>query len=145
MTQVDFYVLQQEEAIVRLHYACRLAEKALHHGHHIVIAVDNESQASTLSDYLWSFKPESFLPHQLQHEEPQRSDTPIQVMWDQDRDEHHDILINLSEKIPEGFSRFKRVMEIVVQEKTCLTLTRAHFQFYRDRGYPLKSHSIEGQ
>ncbi len=69
MTQIDFYVLTQTTAIARLHYACRLTEKAVNQGCHIAIALDDELQAQTLSDYLWSFKPESFLPHTLQNDE----------------------------------------------------------------------------
>jgi len=142
MTRIDFYVLPDEAVIVRMHYACRLAEKAVHHGHHIVIAVDDEAQALNLSDYLWSFKPESFLPHQTQNS-AETQIGPIMVTWNKDYDEYHDILINLSQEVHEGFSRFQRVMEIVVQEEACLASTRAHFQFYRERGYPLKSHTIE--
>jgi DNA polymerase-3 subunit chi len=141
MTRVDFYVLQQDAMIARIHYACRLVEKALNHGHHIVLAVDDESQAINISDYLWSFKPESFLPHQLQSES---GPAPIMLLWDEDKDHYHDILINLREEIPEWFSRFQRVTEIVVQHNDCLQHTRAHYQFYRDRGYPLKSHQIHG-
>lgn len=148
MTRVDFYVLPEDTDIVRMHYACRLAEKAVHHGHDIVIAVDDETQATNLSEYLWSFKPESFLPHQVQTKNiaiEAGKAAPIIVIWDRDHDDYHDILINLSQTIPDGFSRFQRVMEIVVQEPACLTSTRSHFQFYRDRGYPLKSHSIDAQ
>lgn len=141
MTQVDFYILPQEATIARFHYACRLAEKACQRGHHIVMAVDDEEQASNLSEYLWSFKPESFLPHQKQDETAVKA--PIRLQWDQDNDTHHDILINLGHRVPDGFSRFKRLMEIVVQDASCLEATRLHFQFYRERGYPLKSHKIE--
>lgn len=172
MTQIDFYVLTQTTAIARLHYACRLAEKAMNQGHHIAIALDDEAQAQTLSDYLWSFKPESFLPHSLQGGEPQniehqdrdnqkealqhtstatnnkeapacvKTQTPIALIWNEDNEHYHDILINLSQKIPEGFSRYQRAFEIVVQEEDCLKTTRSHFQFYRERGYPLKSHTV---
>ncbi|MGH1484802.1 MAG: DNA polymerase III subunit chi [Cellvibrionaceae bacterium] len=140
MTQVDFYILQQDNPIARLHFACRLSEKAANRNHHIVIAVQDEAQAKTLSEYLWSFKPESFLPHHLQTEEAPSSS--IMLAWDKDEDQYHDILINLRDDIPEWFSRFQRVMEIVVQEDSCLSQTRDHFQFYRDRGYPLKSHPV---
>jgi DNA polymerase-3 subunit chi len=172
MTQIDFYVLTQTTAIARLHYACRLSEKAINQGHRIAIALDDEAQAQTLSDYLWSFKPESFLPHTLQDkalqdcefqdkEPPQETsqqasaDTenkeaagevkrqaPIALIWNEDNEHYHDILINLSKKIPEGFSRYQRAFEIVVQEDHCLKITRSHFQFYRERGYPLKSHTV---
>ena len=167
MTQIDFYILAQTSAIARLHYACRLAEKAMNQGHHIAIALDDEEQALTLSDYLWSFKPESFLPHifqdkelldnepkqeALQHtstdninnvaQENLKRPAPIALIWSKDNDHYHDILINLSQKIPEGFSRYQRAFEIVVQEDNCLQITRSHFQFYRERGYPLKSHTL---
>lgn len=158
MTQIDFYVLTQTTAIARLHYACRLAEKAINQGHRIAIALDDESQAQTLSDYLWSFKPESFLPHMLQNDELKaiqqpspdtentlaavKRPTPIALIWSEDNEHYHDILINLSQKIPEGFSRYQRAFEIVVQEEDCLKITRSHFQFYRERGYPLKSHAL---
>jgi DNA polymerase-3 subunit chi len=167
MTQIDFYILTQKSAISRLHYACRLAEKAMNQGHHIAIALDDEEQALTLSDYLWSFKPESFLPHTLQDKELQnnepkqttqqhtstdaensvlqadvRRQAPIALIWSEDNEHYHDILINLSQKIPEGFSRYHRAFEIVVQEDSCLEITRSHFQYYRERGYPLKSHTL---
>ncbi|MFT7490815.1 MAG: DNA polymerase-3 subunit chi [Pseudohongiellaceae bacterium] len=160
MTQIDFYVLTQTTAIARLHYACRLTEKAVNQGCHIAIALDDELQAQTLSDYLWSFKPESFLPHTLQNDEAYikaleaattvtekslgeaKRPTPIALIWSEDNEHYHDILINLSQKIPEGFSRYRRAFEIVVQEDDCLRITRSHFQFYRERGYPLKSHAL---
>ena len=140
MTRIDFYVLQQDSLIARVHYACRLAEKAINQNHHVMIAVKNESQANEISEYLWSFKPESFLPHNLQEESVT---APIVITWSQDHDSFHDVLINLSDDIPESFSRFQRVTEIVVQQQECLKSTRAHYQFYRDRGYPLKSHRIQ--
>jgi DNA polymerase-3 subunit chi len=141
MTQIDFYVLQQDSPVARFHFACRLTEKALNHNHHVVIAVEDESEATTLSEYLWSFKPESFLAHQLQTE---NGPAPVMLVWNEDKDQYHDILINLRKDIPDWFSRFQRVMEVVVQEHTCLESTREHFQFYRDRGYPLKSHPVQG-
>lgn len=141
MTQVDFYILAQENMAARFHFACRLTEKALNHQHHVVVAVNDASQAATLSEYLWSFKPESFFPHQLQS---QGGTAPVVITWDLDDDQHHDLLINLRHEIPGEFSRFKRVMEVVVQEDDCLAATRNHFQFYRDRGYPLNSHTVPG-
>ena len=125
--------------MARLHYACRLTEKALNHGHEIVILVNDNDEAEQLSEHLWSFKPESFVPHHIQG---QKTSAPVAILWDSDLEEHHDILINLKKDIPSGFSHFKRVMEIVVQETECLKDTRAHFQFYRERGYPLESHTI---
>ncbi|MEO0443325.1 MAG: DNA polymerase III subunit chi [Pseudomonadota bacterium] len=149
MTNIDFYILEQQVSMARLHFLCRLTEKALSRQHRIVIAVDDESEAQTLSEYLWCFKPESFLAHQTERTLPHQQKridhaSPIQLVWDKPDDHHHDILINIGQQIPDNFSQFNRVIEIVVQEEDCLRSTRQHFQFYRDRGYPLKSHTVEG-
>ena len=140
MTKVDFYVLAQDAPLARQHYVCKLTEKALNHQHQVTIAVDSESDALALSEHLWTFKPESFVPHHLQTEE---NPAPVAILWDEDNEAYHDILINLRADIPLWFSRFNRVMEVVVQIPECLQQTRQHFQFYRDRGYPLQSHNIK--
>ena len=148
-TRIDFYVLQQHADVVRQHFACRLAEKALIEHHHIVIALDSEEQALTLSDYLWTFKPESFLPHQLHNTQMQSAQiskalvpAPIVLTWDAMPKQGEDVLINLRQEVPQGFDQFKRVIEIVIQETSCLRATRAHFQAYRTQGYTVNSHHI---
>jgi DNA polymerase-3 subunit chi len=140
MTHVDFYVLADHNHMTRLHYACQLAEKAINQGLHTVIHLDEANQADQLSDYLWLFKPESFLPHHLESDQDDCSS--IVLSWSEDKDHYHELMINLGKQIPEYFSRFQRVNEIVVQNEECLKITRNHYQFYRDRGYPLKSHQI---
>ena len=52
------------------------------------------------------------------------------------------LLINLSHQVPEFFSRFERVTEIVVQSPAVTESTRNNYRFYRDRGYPLESHDL---
>jgi len=81
MTRVDFYVLEQDALMARLHYACRLTEKAHQRQHQVVLAVDNEQAAKELSEYMWQFKPESFVPHQLQTE---ATPAPIRIIWSED-------------------------------------------------------------
>jgi len=150
MTTVDFYVLSDDTSAARDHFACRLAEKAWLMGRHVIIAVNDKNHAESMSQYLWSFKPESFTPHCL-IDQPQNN-VSIVLDWrlqGQDMDTKsgentgHDVLINLQDDIPAVFSRFQRLSEIVVQQAELLTITRSHYQFYRDRGYPLKSHKIE--
>lgn len=143
MTEIDFYILQDNHTQARDHFACRLAEKVVNLKRHVIIRVMDEAHAESISEYLWSFKPESFLPHDITSAE--NTEHPlcnILIDWQECIDSHHDVIINIGNEIPKGFSRFKKLSEIVVQEETVLTATRAHFQFYRERGYPLKSHKI---
>jgi len=58
----------------------------------------------------------------------------------------HDVLINTSGKLLEDhFSRFHRLVEVVVQMPPVLKQTRAAYQFYKARGYPIRSHDLRNQ
>ncbi len=140
MTQVDFYILNNppDDGLGLL--TCRLAEKAYHKGHYVYIHTTGQAQSQRIDDLLWRFKEESFIPHcQLLNEEDQ-----AQVMIGYDREPPLDfnLLINLTGEVPLFFSRFVRVVEVVDCNEEQKLLARERFRFYRDRGYPLKSHNI---
>ncbi|WP_111640668.1 DNA polymerase III subunit chi [Marinimicrobium alkaliphilum] len=142
MTHIDFYILPESSRDAREQFACRLVEKAASLGRQVLVAVDTEDQARTLDDALWCFRPESFLPHRLITD----SDAPearIEITWNgQPSGEHHDVLVNLSDEVPEYFSRFQRLSEVVVQDETVLAATRRHYGFYQQRGYPIEHRKI---
>lgn len=141
MTRVSFYVLGDnttEDA--RLEFACRLAEKAWRAGNRIFIAVNSEPEAEALDQLLWQFRPESFVPHNCEHQ--QLPSTAVVIGCGEDCGDHHDLLINLRSKIPSHFSRFERLAEVVSQTPDVLHETREHFAFYRQRGYPVETHNI---
>ena len=139
MTQVDFYVLPDESPFQRMHYACRLTAKALRSGHQVYLHTENEAMAKQVDDLLWSYEPSGFIPHSLATAD---SDETVIIGWQNCPGQHNDLLINLSNQIPEFFSRFQRVSEIVVQETQCRNASRENFKFYRDRGYPLQTHKF---
>lgn len=141
MTEIDFYILKENTIAARDHFACRLAEKAMHTGRQVVIYVDDKEHAESLSHYLWSFKPEAFVPHRFALTNEHAIEKVV-IDWQGNTEPYHDVMINLKQEIPKEFSRFQKLTEIVVQDDDLLAITRSHFQFYRDRGYPLKSHKM---
>ena len=52
-------------------------------------------------------------------------------------------MINLSGVVPDFFSRFERVAEIVPFEDTRRASARDNYKFYKDRGYPLNYHRMQ--
>ncbi len=146
MTRVDFYILQNQSAIDRLTFACRLAEKAVNQGNLISIMSENSEQSDQLDSLLWSFKPESFVPHtkfsEISSTENPDIKTPVVICTEKPAPDHHDVMINLQPGIPGQFSRFKRLIEIVIQEQSILNTTRQNYKFYSDRGYPIYHHKI---
>jgi DNA polymerase III subunit chi len=139
VTRVGFYVVRAAARAQRLQVAVRLADKAFQRGHRIFINSVDESQARTLDDLLWSFRPASFLPHGLHGEE--HSET-IAIGWGQEPVGHNDLLINLQLEIPAFFSRFRRVAEVVTQDTESLAALRRSWSFYKERGYQLEKHDV---
>jgi DNA polymerase-3 subunit chi len=139
MTRVDFYVVKSSGAEARLSVAARLTEKALGRGHRVFINCDSRSQLDTLDDYLWRFKPSSFVPHC-----PAAIDAEEQVVlgFEDAPGSHNDVLINLALAPPSFFARFERVGEVVTQDENSLQALRDAWRHYKDRGYPLTKHDL---
>jgi len=132
-------VVSAAGASQRLHVASRLADKAFSRGHNIFINTASEVQARELDELLWTFRPASFLPHGLLGS---ADSDKIGIGWGQDPGQHNDLLINLQLEIPDFFSRFKRVAEVVTQDESSLSALRESWKFYRDRGYELEKHDL---
>ncbi|MFT5580294.1 MAG: DNA polymerase-3 subunit chi [Paraglaciecola psychrophila] len=139
MTNIDFYILPDEAVQQRYLFACRLVEKAFRLGHHIYIHGDQPQQIEIIDQLLWSYKSSSFIPHSA---EQTAGDSQVLLGCGDGENTHNDLLVNLSSTVPEFFSRFKRVSEIVIKDPAVTASTRENYRFYRDRGYPLKSHQL---
>lgn len=139
MTRVGFYVVQAAGESQRLQVAARLTNKAFQRGHRVYLNTNSEAQARELDTLLWSFRPDSFLPHGLNGE---TDSDQIAIGWGQEPHGHDDLLINLQLEIPPFFSRFQRVAEVVTQDPTSLSALRQSWRFYKERGYQLEKHDL---
>jgi DNA polymerase-3 subunit chi len=139
MTQVDFYILPDPGSEQRHLFAARLTEKVFKLGHKVYLHCQSEQQAKQIDKLLWDYQPSSFLPHQIARQD---SEQQIEIGYSEDPGHHHDVMINLALTVPDFFSRFQRVTEIVVSDADITAATRANFKFYRDRGYALHSHDM---
>lgn len=141
MTRIDFHILQGSNEQQLLEYTCRLAEKATNQGHKVMIFTDGPEVSHGLDQKLWSFRPESFVPHTLNKAESERS--PVYITHLPEPGDFHDVLIAThSGPPPEFFSRFNRAIEIVLQQPERLKQSRENYTFYKSRGYAINSHKI---
>ncbi|MET0051412.1 MAG: DNA polymerase III subunit chi [Candidatus Thiodiazotropha sp.] len=141
MTQVDFYVLSEGSRNNRFSLACRLCEKIYHQGRRVLIHTGSEEETRHMDRLLWTFRQPSFIPHATAGAfDP--ATTPVLITDQADVGSENDVLINLSLEVPNFFSRFERVAEIIDQEPRVVDAGRERFRFYRDRGYPLNKHDI---
>ena len=139
MTQVDFYVLPESGSLTAFAAVGRIAEKAMARGHRVFVQVKDAPAADDLHSILWTFRPESFLPHGIVGAD---DDDPLVIGWNDPSLEHDDVLINTTSAIPGHFARFGRLAEIVAPDAATLEASRKAWRFYRDRGYPLAKHDL---
>jgi DNA polymerase III subunit chi len=141
MTEIDFYILDASNPDSSLIFACRLAEKAVDVGRNVLIRPPTRGDARRLDELLWTYTQGSFLPHRLVSDAAAEPIEPVLIddgpgpsgnRWD--------LLINLAADVPDYFSRYVRVAEVVDGQRR--EDGRERYRYYRDRGYPLKTHQI---
>ncbi len=140
MTQIDFYILPDTTREARLDFACRLAETIYRKGYRLHVHAQDEPQARALDERLWTFRPDSYVPHALAGGDA--TPPPVTIDWRQAPEPGIEVMLNLHLEIPEWFSRFERVAEIINQHQDVLTHKRDCWQTYKRRGYPIKAHHL---
>jgi len=136
MARADFYILNGNTAASR--FSCSIASKAFAQGNTVYIITANQEQATKLDDLLWTFQDTSFLPHaQLD-----AGDAPVLIGWPGMATPEADVLINLTDNVPEGINSFSRVIEIVADTPPGREQGRARYKQYREQGFELFTHEI---
>ena len=136
MTRIDFYQIDSREP--QLHFACRLIESIYKRGHRIYVHTATAESCRSLDKLLWEFRPESFIPHC--EKRAGQAGAPVELGYGDDCEGHHDVLVNLTGEVPEFFSRFERVGEVVPFEQEAREAARLNYKFYQERGYQLEYH-----
>jgi len=144
VTQVDFYILESDSDDARLRLACKIVDKATQLDHHVFIHSTSDDEARQLDELLWTFSQGSFIPHRVVRGEVAEpplepvligvNQPPAPGRWD--------VLINLAVDVPEFFSRYERVAEVVDANAARREQSRERYRFYRDRGYKLNTHQV---
>jgi DNA polymerase III subunit chi len=144
VTQVDFYILESDSDEARLHLTCKIVDKATQLDHHVFVHSASADEASKLDELLWTFSQGTFIPHRVVRDD---LDTPPlePVLIGVNRAPgpgRWDVLINLAPEVPEFFSRYERVAEVVDANAVRREQSRERYRFYRDRGYKLNTHQV---
>jgi len=108
----------------------------------VYIHTESPPQTKLLDDLLWTFQQNSFIPHAILSDAGE-TPPPVQLGHDAEPDASHQVLINLAPEVPLFFSRFERVAELVNSDATLRRQGRSRYSFYKQRGYPLRTHEIK--
>ncbi len=139
MTQVDFYVLADPAPAARLAFVARFVEQLHHKGHRAHIHLDDAARLSELDQLLWTATDIGFIPHEIATAPV--PDCPITLGMSPFSGDD-EVLINLAQGVPEFFSHFLRVAEIIQDGAKDIEEARNRYRFYHRRGYKLRTHHI---
>ena len=138
MTEIAFHFNVRD----RLAYSCRLLRKAYFSGANVVVTAGPEVLAE-LDQLLWSFSPTEFVPHCLAGAaENSKGAASVLLAESFTGCMHYDVLVNLGQRIPVGFERFERLIDVVTQADDDRVSARSRWKHYTDRGYTMKQHDL---
>lgn len=135
MTGVRFYICAEPEWFDAAKFSVRLARMLRRRGHRILFWVADTDQRQQLDELLWTYPADGFLPHRT---DPKQPEAGIDISPSADWPDHHDVLINLTDQIPDPHARFEHLCEVVPGSDTLLAKARDRWRHYKDRGHPLK-------
>lgn len=140
--RVDFYLLAEADAGARMRFACRLTEKAYHQDHRVHLHAASAAGAGELDELLWSFRQGSFVPHELTTAGTTTT-SPVTIGHGPAMPPQADLLINLSDELPDFLDQFARVAEVVDGSETSVAAARKRFREYRNRGTEPATHKMD--
>ena len=145
MTRIDFYILPDGATPMSgpVMTACKLCDKAVAAGHRVYVQAPDAALADEIDAALWSFRQGGFIAHERYEGRALEEPLPaVLIGTGEPPDSHHGVLLNLGLEIPDHFSRFERVLEVVAAEPAQRSKSRERYKFYRDRGYELATHKL---
>ncbi|MEO8400813.1 MAG: DNA polymerase III subunit chi [Gammaproteobacteria bacterium] len=142
MPKLDFYILPDLNPDGRLLFVCRLIEKAYKQKHRIYVHATDKLEAHRLDEMLWTYRDDSFLPHNLYGEGPDPA-PPIQIGFAVTPEKQKDILINLSNEVPDFHPQFLRILELIENDPAAQAAGRERYRFYRTQGFDINTHKLQ--
>lgn len=135
MTEVSFYHLQKS----RLEDALpRLLEKTLGAGKRAVVLVGSEPRAEQLSNQLWSYQQDSWLPHGTA-KDGRPEDQPVWLTAVDENPNHAAFLFLTDGATSDKIGDYERCFELFDgNDGAQVAAARERWKSYKDAGLPLK-------
>jgi DNA polymerase-3 subunit chi len=139
VTRIDFDRYAED----KLRFACRLAARAFDKSSRLVVFTPDAALLRRFDEMLWTFQATRFVPHCMAGAAV-APETPIILATSGESLPHHDVLLNLGDEWPPFFATFERLLEIVSTDEADKERARGRYSFYKQRGYELNVHDVEG-
>ena len=151
MTVVTFYLVDDTSPqTVEVDQTARIYQKVIQlccnyqqQDARIFIFSENKTQAEQLDEYLWQLPLDNFISHHLIGESHFHANT-VEIGWAGTRPQsRRNILINLTQDVPNFAPSFAQVIDFVPCDDTLKQRARERYQIYRQAGHQLHTLAID--
>ncbi len=138
MPKVNFYLLKESDEAARRRFACRLAEQQTKQGQRVFLLTASQQDAQEMDQLLWSYTPESFLPHALS--DANTSNVGVVVGYQARKD--FGCVLNLSDTMISEYPGLSAVAEFILNDDSAKARSRTRWNSYKQLGYELQLHQL---
>lgn len=142
MPTLSFYVLQSASFRDRCFFACRLIEKAYQSGQYCYVLMDSLSEVQALDEMLWTFRPGSFIPHEVATQMLPTRVSQVLIGTQDAPPAWRCVVLNLSSQLPAQWQDFTRILEILDNSETTKIAGRLRYSTYKQAGAVITTHKI---
>ena len=135
---VLFYVLNSDLPEAREQFLSKLLQKIWQQKRQADVRFASENDAQRYDLTLWSYKPESFIPHSIQHD----NSAPIQLFGESIPKPCKDVCVNLHPEFFEAYTQYQRTIEVLDQSEHLIQMGRERWKAYLSRGITPTVHKI---
>tara|TARA_R110002072_G_scaffold105615_4_gene230926 strand:- start:19964 stop:20398 length:435 start_codon:yes stop_codon:yes gene_type:complete len=143
MNRADLYLLSTPAMTEQVNFCCRLTEKAFLDFKRIHIQTSQSIQNEALDTALWTFKPESFLPHDIG--QAVKPIPPIIIDSNNLKNElflSSNLLILLTTQLPDNAQRFDRICILVSNIEEEIQAARALYKELKKQNIEVHIHDM---
>jgi len=142
MKEVDFYILSKNDKNYVNLFVCKLSEKAYNMSKSVIIFTSNKEKSVKLSEMLWSFKKDCFLPNEIEPFNCKNTKNCISLIHKESSLSMSDVLINYSDVALPELNKATRILEIVQNNEIDKSKARQKYIKYKKSDYQIRSHNI---
>jgi DNA polymerase-3 subunit chi len=135
MTEVLFVEVTANRLEMR---ACEIAERVYLRGDRLQISAADQPQADRIDDLLWTFRPDSFVPHGFPRGDKDGFSPPVVISIGEEKIPGFESLLMLNYCPVETVGQFSRVIHLVVADSLeRLEASRRYWTQLKDAGFAL--------
>ncbi len=143
--QADYYILDTAQRNDKLRFICRLTHKIYRSGKQCYLYCEPPLQTE-LDHLLWTFRQDSFIPHQIHHPNESEHAVPVLIGQQPTAANPDDVLLILTPEEPSAavLQAFKRLADFVCKKDPQeQQLGRLRYRAYLHHNIPINNHPIQ--